>query len=111
MAEFAVEAIAEDGTNATYNAANGGGDSFVNDGKTVLHIKNGSAGPLTVTVPAVASTTEKSGFGTLSKADAAIAVPAGEERFLGKFPVQAFGALASITYSGVTSLTVAVLRI
>ena len=111
MALLARQKIDEDGLVATYDAAAMGGDSFENDGRTILHAKNGSGGPLTVTVAAEQATTQKPGFGELTKADAAIAVPAGGEAFLGPFPTIAFGVLSEITYSGVTSLTIAALRI
>lgn len=112
MPALATETIDEDGLEATYNTADAGGDTFTNDGKTFLHLKNTDASPSTVTVAAAVSSTEKPGFGTLSKADAQVVVAAtnGEE-FLGPFPSSAFGPNPSIAYSSVTALTVAVLRI
>ena len=111
MALLATQKIDEDGLVASYAAATGGGDSFVNDGRIVLHAKNGSGGALTVTVAAENATTEKPGYGTLTKANSAVAVGATAEAFLGPFPTIAFGVATEITYSGVTSLTIAVLRI
>ena len=111
MALLATQKIDEDGLAASYSAAAGGGDSFVNDGRIVLHAKNGSGSPITVTVAAEQATTEKPGYGTLTKVNAAVAVGAAGEAFLGPFPAIAFGVATEITYSGVTSLTIAVLRI
>ncbi len=111
MPLLAREQIDEDGLVATYNAADVGGDTFDNDGRTVLHIKNGGGGPLTVTVTAESATTRKPGYGQLTKANAETAVAAAGEEFLGPFPTIAFGVVGAITYSGVTSLTLAVLRI
>lgn len=111
MALLARQKIDEDGLVANYVAATGGGDSFDNDGRTVLHAKNGSGSPITVTVAAEQATTEKPGFGALTKANAEVSVPAGGEAFLGPFPTIAFGRSTEITYSGVTSLTIAALRI
>lgn len=103
--------IDEDGLVASYAGADAGGDTFPNDGRTVLHLKNGSGSPITVTVAAEQATTRKPGFGELAKADAEIAVPATGEAFLGSFPTIAFGVVGAITYSDVTTLTVAVLRV
>jgi hypothetical protein len=103
--------VDEDGLVATYDAATGGGDSFENDGRVILHAKNASVSPITVTVAAEQATTQKPGFGELTKADAAVAVPADGEAFLGPFPTIAFGVLGQITYSDVTTLTIAALRV
>lgn len=98
----------------SYAAASAGGDVMPNDGKTVLHFKNASAGSLTVTVAsALASHDFGDPFGPYTRADVVVAVPAGGERFVGPFPGRAFNngsGQAAITYSGVTSLTVAALR-
>ena len=83
-----------------YDAADVGGDAFNNDGKTFLHVKNGSVGPLTVTVAAKPT-----------KTDAEKTVAPGGEEFFGPFPLTDFLVAPAITYSGVTSLTLAVLRI
>lgn len=111
MAALNTQKIDEDGLVATYDAAAAGGDSFVNDGRIILHAKNGDASPKTVTVAAEVVSTEKPGFGTLTKANAEVSVPATGEAFLGPFPTTAFGVATEITYSDVTSLTLAVLRV
>ncbi len=81
-----------------YEAADAGGDTFDNDGRTFLHVKNGSGGPLTVTVAAKPT-----------KTDREATVPAGGEEFVGIFSLTDFDVNASIAYSGVTSLTIAVI--
>lgn len=114
MATLTVESIVEAGLNATDNAAAGGGDAIPNSGAEVLHVKNGGGASITVTVTAQQTAQQVPGFGAMTKADAAVAVPAGEERFIGPFPKGAFndsGGLAQITYSGVTSVTVAALKV
>lgn len=108
---LSTQKIDEDGLAATYDAAAAGGDSFVNDGRTFLHVKNGDASPHTATVAAVQGTTRKPGFGELTKGNASVQVAAGGEAFLGPFPTIAFGSQPDITYDAVTSVTVAVLRI
>ncbi len=112
MPLLATEKIGESGLTATYTAADVGGDTIVNDGRTFLHLKNTDASPATVTVTAEIATTEKPGYGTLTKANAAVTVPATTgERFLGPFPAIAFGRVGVLSYDSVTALTVAVLRI
>ena len=111
MPLLATEKIDEDGLVATYTAADVGGDTIVNDGRTVLHLKNTDASPTTVTVTAETATTEKPGYGTLTKANAVTVMAATSEEFLGPFPAIAFGTVGVISYSSVTALTVAVLRI
>lgn len=106
--------LADAGLLASYASCAGGGDAVDNDGKTFLHVKNGSVGSITVTVTAQVPTKLTDGFGTLTRSNIAVAIGAGAEKFLGPFPVRAFndanGRLA-ITYSGVTSLTIAAVRL
>lgn len=111
MAVLATQKIDEDGLVASYAAAAAGGDSFVNDGRVVLHIKNADAASKTVTVPAEVASTTVPGFGALTKANAFVVLPATSEAFLGPFPPIAFGVATEITYSAVTGLTIAALRV
>lgn len=113
MATLTAQEIVEAGLEASYDAATGGGDDFVNNGKEFIHVKNGSGGDITVTVTAQRTITNKAGFGPMTKSDSAVVVTAGEERFIGPFPISAFNnstGKAVITYSGVTSLTIAILK-
>jgi hypothetical protein len=109
MALLATQDVVYAGLLPTYAAATGGGDTFVADQDTILHAKNGSGGALTVTV-AVAATS----VGGQAITSIAVSVPAGSERMIGPFPPNFFNSpstgVASITYSGVTSLTVAIIR-
>ncbi len=107
MAEILVQEVLLTGLEETTQAAAAGGDYFVNDGKTVLHVINGSAGDITVTVDSPKECNQ--GF----THDAAVVVTAGEERFIGPFDRKRFNdanGRVQVTYSGVTSLTVAALR-
>lgn len=92
-------------------AAAGGGDSFPNDGATALYVKNGSGAPITVTADAP----NADNFGVVDAShDSAVAVAAGAERLLGPYPPGRFNdanGRVQLTYSGVTSLTVAPFRI
>ncbi len=107
MAVLSVQSVTTAGLEATYAAAAGGGDSFSNDGKTILHVKNASVGDITVTINSQVACDQGSDH------NAAVVVTAGEERFIGPFPARynnASGAV-EVTYSGVTTLTVRPLSI
>ena len=110
MATLTRQAKSRAGTTVTFAACAGGGDVVENvDGKTELWILNGSGGALTVTVAAVVTTvnTPSGNFEMTSKAKS---VGAGATVQMGTFEPGLFnnssGQLA-ITYSGVTSLTIA----
>ncbi|MEK7178551.1 MAG: hypothetical protein AAB721_02775 [Patescibacteria group bacterium] len=92
-------------------AAAGGGDVFPNTGKEVVVIKNGGAGAITLTVVTPAT------IDGLAVADLTATIGVGETRAVGPFPpgVYSTGGVAggnvSLTYSGVTTVTVAVLAL
>lgn len=110
MAVLTVQTVNRSGLAPSYAAAAGGGDKFSPDDRTFLHVKNGSGGALTVTI----ATPKTTSFGA-AIADIAVSVPAAGERMIGPFPRQHFAdtddGLADITYSGVTSLTVAAVEL
>jgi hypothetical protein len=115
MATLTIQNLVTTGSlQPTYAAASGGGDVMPNDGKTVLHVKNGGGGSINVTITAQVATRDAGpGFGPYTRADLVVAVPAAEERIIGPLPRIAFNnasAQAAIAYSGVTSVTVAALR-
>lgn len=89
------------GSPLTMAAATGAGDSFTNDGNTLLVVNNGSAGAITVTVDAVSACS----FGF--DHDASVSVAAGATEYIGPFPKNRFGSTVGVTYSSVTSVTVA----
>lgn len=103
MATLAVQDISTAGLEATYASAAGGGDQFSNDGKTLLHVKNGSGGDITVTIASQVACSQGSTHNT------AVVVTAGEERFIGPFDPARYNdanGMTQLTYSGVTSLTI-----
>ncbi len=111
MATFATQEVRRSGLAPAYSAAAGGGDSFTPDNDTFIHVKNASGASITVTV-----VTPGSAFEDTTISDIAVSVPATTgDRMIGPFPPQHFAdpsdGLADITYSGVTSLTVAVLKL
>lgn len=107
MATLATQTIRRSGLAPAYAAATAGGDEFTPTDQTFLHVKNGSAGALTVTVVTPGNAIED-----VAIADLAVSIPAAGERMIGPFPGgyfanSAIGGRAAISYSGVTSLTIA----
>lgn len=101
MAALTVAKAALAGVDPNPQAAAGGGDTVVNNGRTVLIIANGSGAPITVTVDSPAACSQ--GFAH----DQDIVVPATDSVVAGPFPQNRFGGDLALTYSGVTTLTVA----
>ena len=108
MATLTTQEVDLDGVEVTFASAAGGGDSFTPSSRTFLWLKNASGGDITVTVD-----TPGTVIG-LAVANSVTTVQAGEDRLIGPFPYEHFAqtdGLADITYSGVTTLTVAVLKL
>lgn len=105
MATLSVQTAAITGTVVTYASAAGGGDDFPNDGRVMFHVKNADASSKTVTINSITACDQ--GFDH----DLAIVVANGTERIIGPFTVARFGASVGVTYSAVTSVTVAVLKV
>lgn len=101
MAQLTVQKTNLTGLDPTFVAAAAGGDTFENDGQTLFHAKNGSAAAITVTVDSIRPCNY--GFDH----NAVVSVPAGGERIIGPFDRNRFGTTVTVTYSAVTSLTVA----
>jgi hypothetical protein len=107
MAVLALQSITPlGGTQVTYTAAAAGGDKVPSPGpNTLLHVKNGGASPITVTVavPNVA-------FNGATVPGTAVTVANATEKFI---PITAqytdVNGQANISYSAVTSVTVAAL--
>lgn len=107
MAVLTAQALPLGGLQPTYAAAAGGGDQAPVGEKLVLHVKNGDASSKTVTVATPGT------VGGLAIADAAQTIPAAGEAFIplkSTYRDPATGR-AGITYSAVTSVTVAVLQL
>lgn len=107
MAELTPEQVDQDGLNATYNAV-AASDTFDNDGKTIIHVKNDDASSNTVTI-----TTTKTVQG-LAVADISTAIPAGEDRFFGPFPKDVYNdsnGEVTVSHSNTTSNTMAILKV
>lgn len=104
MALLTVTTISPSGTVApTPVAAAGGGDTFPNNGKVQLDITNGGGGSITVTVVAVLPCDQQSLHNITN------AIAAGATERMGPFDrhyIDSSG-ITSLTYSGVTSVTIA----
>lgn len=109
MAVLTVQQAALAGLNPSYAAASASGDSFPNDGRTLLHVKNTNAAARTVTV-----TSQKTASPGLTPANNAVSVPATTgERFIGPFDPTIWNDVngnLQITYSAETGVTIAALR-
>lgn len=92
----------------TLAAASGGGDTFQNDGTLLLVVNNGGGGSIDVTIDSL----KASDFGT--DEDIVVSVGAGVQTIIGPFDRGRFNDVAQdvgVTYSGVTSVTVAALKV
>lgn len=82
MAALVVQTITLDGAqSAALVAASAGGDTFVNEGKTFLHVDNQAVGGITVTI------TGQRDLPLQTSATKIIAVGATTETLIGPFPV------------------------
>lgn len=110
MATLATQKITRAGVAPALAAASAGGDRYTPDHETFLHVKNGSASPITVTVKA----TEQVNGDPIK--DIAVTVAASAESLIGPLPAQMFQAtdgsgLADVTYSAAASVTVGAFKL
>lgn len=111
MALLTKQRLKEDGLTATYAATTAAGDTFDNTGEEILHVKNGHTAAQSITVETIKDFNfGGSYYGKLTKPDVVLSVPAGGNVFIGPFPKGGFDSVVNLTYSGVTALTIAVLR-
>lgn len=108
MATLTVVNASIAGVDMTGAACAGGGDQWANSGQEILQFVNGSGGSINVTV-ATQATVDGMGL-----SENVVAVGAGATKTIGPFPPGRYNdgsGYAQITYSGVTSLTVKVLKV
>lgn len=108
MATLTVQNISRAGLNLSTQAAAGGGDEFPNDGRTFLYVNNGGGSPITATIVTQQTVDGK------AVADDAITVTNAQGRYIGPFPPSIYNDVndrTQVTYSGVTSVTVAAVRL
>ena len=106
MAAITVQKAVEAGIVPSFVACNAGGDTFINDGKTYIYVKNADSSSHDVTLTAYG----KCNQGYLH--DLVVAVGASEEKIIGPFLPERFNSSgsASLTYSAVTSMTIAAVK-
>lgn len=112
MALLTRQDVSEAGLNPSFDAASVGGDTYPNDDRTILVVKNGDASAHTATIAVQRANANIEGYGRITFDDLAIAVPAGEERWV-KAPAAPYNdgdGVVHLTYDAVTSLTVAAVR-
>lgn len=89
----------------TFAAAAGGGDQFSNNGKTYYEVKNGGGAPVTVTFARQKSCDQ----GTVHSTTVSVPATTGD-RICGPFDTGLYNdanGMVQVTYSAVTSVTVA----
>ena len=111
MATLTIQNVTRLGLEPTYAACTSGGDKFTPSSETFLHVKNTSGGALTVTV-----TGQKVPLPNTTLTVAAVSIDATTgDTMMGPYPAAEFAAaadgLAAITYSGVTNLVIAAVRL
>lgn len=115
MATLATQVASLAGLTPAYGAANAGGDNFVPDVDTYLHVKNVNAAIKTVVVA-----TPHTDVGGSAIADVSVAIPATTgEKIIGPFPAEEFADAngtpkgnAFITYTpDATGVTIAVVQV
>lgn len=110
MATLSANTIVKGGLDdsAVHAAAAAGGDEFGNTGREFIEVINGGGGAITVTI-----TAQGSGHGQ-DYEDETISVGASDQAKIGPFSPLVFNdsnQRVQVTYSGVTSVTVAVFKL
>lgn len=107
MALLSAQSPGISGAAVTYVAAAAGGDSFAAGPTSVAHVKNGGGASITVTINSRVNCNQ--GFDH----DLVVTVPAGGERLIGPFDTRFWNVDNEIplTYSAVTSVTVAAIKL
>ncbi|MCW2899701.1 MAG: hypothetical protein JWO67_1966 [Streptosporangiaceae bacterium] len=110
MALLAIQTIKAGGVTPTYAAATSGGDKVsLSSPNTFIHVKNGSASSVTVTV-----TTQNNAYKGLTVPDRTVIVAAAGEAMIGPLDPALHSDInvqASVGYTAVATVTVAAFRI
>lgn len=105
--DLATQQIVIGGLKPIFTAANADGHAIENDGSMVLYVKNGSG--VSINVTAVTPGTVDGN----AVADRVVAVPAGEDRIIGRFLPAVYNQTngkVNVDFSAVTTVTVAALK-
>lgn len=112
MGTLAVQSLTTARLAATYTACSSGGDEFINDGHTIIHIKNPAASTESITIMSQFSPVPKG----LAVANISVSVDATEDVFCGFFNQAAYNdssGMVQMTYNGAsnTSPTIAAISV
>jgi hypothetical protein len=105
MTILIVQSISRSGVQPIYNTAAGGGDEFLNDGRTWIHVKNGA---VVLNITLVSQITVDG----LDVEDLVITVPINDERLIGIFSTEWYNdadGKVQIIYDDASNVTLAVL--
>jgi hypothetical protein len=112
MATLTTQNITRAGLNESFTAAAGGGDAMEVGSGMFLYIKNGGGSPITVTLTVPSGRTYEPNVAITSPA---ISVTNAQNRMVGPIDAGTFAdpttGLCTITYSGVTSVTVGAFKL
>lgn len=103
MAALSTQEITNAGIVPSYASAAGGGDTFTNTGAEFLHVKNGGGGNITVTI------TSSGTYKGAAISNQSVTVNAGTEKMIKPYAPDITSSTAAVGYSGVSSVTIAVL--
>ncbi|PYC83452.1 hypothetical protein C7C46_08960 [Streptomyces tateyamensis] len=110
MALLPILTIKASGISPAYGAASAGGDKVsLSAPNTFLHVKNGGASSITVTV-----TTQNNAYKGLTVPDRIVTVAASGEQMIGPLDAALHADInqqASVAYSAVTTVTIAAFRL
>jgi hypothetical protein len=106
VAALTIQTINQTGVGPTYVAADAAGDTVIPGAGSFLHVKNGAAAAVTVTLVTPGTVSG------LDVADQAVSVPAGAERMIavGDLYRDPDTGRATVTYSAAASVTVGSFR-
>lgn len=108
MAVLTATAITRAGVDVVGASADGAGDEWANTGYEVVEVKNGGGAGITVTLDVQAT------VDGAAVTDPTVSISAGQTKIIGPFAKGIYNNTsndrAKITYSGVTSVTVKVLK-
>ena len=106
--ELTVQEISLDGLTPTFSAADANGNYFSGSGKEFVYVKNGGSSAITVTI----ASQQPCNQGEIHNVE--VSVAASGEAMIGPLPEARFedsSGHINISYSDVTSVTVAVIRL
>ncbi|WP_127078349.1 hypothetical protein [Rhodomicrobium lacus] len=115
MTAYTPQKVTPAGVTATYNSASTTGDKVPASGneRDILHVKNGAASAVTLTIAAQTTNTYQEGVGTQPVPDLVITVPASGDKFVGPIPQAYVGVdgTYNLSWSSSASVTFAPLQL